>query len=323
MTVVFWVAALVIAALGLMSLWAGREAARMPRVQERDIGTFVQWPSLCVVVPARDEAGTLGPALRSLLASRYPSLEVVLVDDRSTDGTGEAMEALAADDDRVCVVHIEALPSGWLGKLNALKVGTERSHSSIVLFADADVFYEPGVLERAVTWLETERLDHLALMPSLSSRSALAEAVMGHFGMFFMAFFPPSRVNRDEPDAFAGVGAFNMVRRSAFERTEGWEWLRLEVADDVGLGYLLRRHGAKARFGSGLGCLGIEWYPSVPAMVHGLEKNLYIVGTGARFHYALLLVVALNIPVLAVLVSLVAQWHVLWAAVALLSYTAH
>ena len=177
------------------------------------------------------------------------------------------------------------------------------------MFADADVHYASDALERAVSWLEEERLDHLVLMPLLRSKSVLAEAVIGHFGGFFMSFFSPRRVNRGAPGAYVGVGAFNMVRRETFDRTEGWEWLRLEIADDVGLGYLMHRHGAKARFGLATMSLSVEWYSSVGSMVRGLEKNLFVVGAKARLHRALLCSVGMLIPPIAVAISVAAQWH--------------
>jgi hypothetical protein len=233
------------------------------------------------------------------------------------DRTGALMEELADGDPRVNVIHVTSLPEGWLGKLNALNEGTGHATGDVLLFADVDVHYEPDTLERAVRWLEEDRLDHLTLMPAVRSQSLLAEAVIGHFGALFMTFFRPSRVNREAPGAFVGVGAFNMVRRTTFERTEGWEWLRLEIGDDVGLGYMLHRHGAKSRFGCATEGLHIEWYPSLGAMVRGLEKNMFLVGAGARLDRAMLITFGLLVPPAAVLVSFLAQWQALMAVVVL------
>ena len=105
-------------------------------------------PSLSVIVPARNEATAIGPALASLLAQDYPGLEIVAVDDRSTDGTGDVLRALAAANPSLRVLRIDDLPSGWLGKNHALWRGAQRSTGTWLLFTDADVVFAPGTLRR-------------------------------------------------------------------------------------------------------------------------------------------------------------------------------
>lgn len=317
MTLLYVATALLIVALALFVLHANWQVRSMPRVEGIDPAGKEPLPRLSVVIPARDEAETLQGALETLLTSTYPELEIVLVNDRSTDSTGALMDQIAAADGRVTVVHLDTLPPGWLGKLNALNEGTSRATGEVLLFADVDVHYEPQTLERAVRWMEADRLDHLALMPAVRSQSLLAEAMIGHFGMLFMTFFRPRRVNRGAPGAYVGIGAFNMVRRSTFDRTEGWEWLRLEIGDDVGLGYMLHRHGARSRFGAASSCLQIEWYPSLGAMVRGLEKNLFVIGARGLFHRALLISLGLMLPLAAALVCLLAQWYALMGVLGL------
>lgn len=296
MTIALVISGTVLSAMFLLILFVSREVRGMPRLEEVDATAPIELPSLSVVIPARDEVDTLGPGLTSLLESRYPGLEVILVNDRSTDGTAELMSRFAEEEPRVRVVHVETLPEGWLGKLHALHRGTEAARGELLLFADADIHYSPEALARAATWMQSERLDHVTLIPHMRSASLLAEAVTGHFGAIFLWVFRPSRVNRGVPGAFVGIGAFNMVRRSTFAATPGWEWLRLEVADDVGLGFLLHRHGAKSRIGLGSQDIAVAWYDSVADMVRGLEKNLYIVGAGAQAGRAAVAVAGLLVP---------------------------
>ena len=265
-------------------------------------------PSVSVVIPACNEEDSLQAAMESLLASEGVDLQVILVDDRSTDGTSAIADNLAAGDGRLSVIHVEDLPSRWLGKVHAMHLGAERATGDFLLFADADVRYGPMCLARAVTWADMERADHLSLMPLVDGGSLLAEAAMNVFGAGFMAIFRPSRVNRDVPDAYIGVGAFNMVRREAFEATEGWPWLRLEVADDVGLGLLMRRHGARSRFALATDDLKIQWYSSVGEMKRGLAKNAFLAGAGGSVPLALLCAAMCCGPLVCLGVLLASPW---------------
>jgi cellulose synthase/poly-beta-1,6-N-acetylglucosamine synthase-like glycosyltransferase len=122
---------------------------RVPALRRLPVDARADWPRVSIVVPACDEeAGVLG-ALRSLLAQQYPSVQVVAVDDRSSDGTGAIMDRLAIEDPRLSVVHIATLPDGWLGKLNALQRGVEKSDGEWLLFADADAHLGPHTLKNA------------------------------------------------------------------------------------------------------------------------------------------------------------------------------
>lgn len=245
-----------------------------------------EWPSLSVVIPACNEAATLGHAIETLLAQDYPGLEIVLVNDRSTDGTGALVDELGRRDPRIRPVHIDHLPPGWLGKVHALDQGRRISRSEWILFTDADVHHHlPGVLRQAVALGIHRSLDHVCLLPKLRSGSFWQECALDAFGISFFSTLEVHRLTDPESDAYVGVGAFNLVRREALDRSEGFEWLRLEVGDDVGLGYLIRR--ARGRAGLWLASreLSVLWYESFGAMARGLEKNLF----GILGHYSVAL----------------------------------
>lgn len=236
-----------------------------------------RWPRVSVIVPALNEADTLEAALGTLLAETYPDLEIVLVNDRSTDGTDRIVDELARRDPRITPVHVRTLPEGWLGKVHALHVGTQRATGEWLLYSDADVHFTPGVIARAIAVAEAEGLDHLPALPRLLAREFFLQSMLASFGTLFMLLTRPHTVGVGRSTAFAGVGAFNLVRRTALARTPGFEWLRMEVGDDMGLGYMVHAAGGRARFFDAAGLLSITWYPSATAMVRGLEKNTYAI----------------------------------------------
>jgi cellulose synthase/poly-beta-1,6-N-acetylglucosamine synthase-like glycosyltransferase len=173
-------------------------------------------PPVSIVVAARDEARAIERAMRSLLALDYPGLELVAVDDRSADPTGAILDRLAAANARLKVLHVRELPAGWLGKNHALALGARDATGEILLFTDADVEFAPYSLREAVAVLEDERLDHLALAPRLRLPGAWLAACVAYFGRQFYVFLRPWRARDPRSGAHIGVGAFNLVRASAY-----------------------------------------------------------------------------------------------------------
>jgi cellulose synthase/poly-beta-1,6-N-acetylglucosamine synthase-like glycosyltransferase len=163
----------VLSSLAWLAAFAGwfRGARRVPMLREAAQKPIDGYPSVSVVVAARDEEAGVGEALASLLDQDYPGgLEVVAVNDRSTDNTGGIIADLAARrPERLRPLEVEALPEGWLGKNHALYRGATEARGEWLLFTDADVRFSPDCLELAMRYAETEHLDHLTLAPELLS----------------------------------------------------------------------------------------------------------------------------------------------------------
>jgi Glycosyl transferase family 2 len=231
------------------------------------------WPKLSLVVPARDEAATIDAALRSKLAEDYPNLEVVFVNDRSTDDTGAIAERLATTESRLRVAHVKELPEGWLGKVHAMQRGLEQASGEWVLFSDADVVLAPGTLRRVVAQAEREGLDHVSMLPRIEAKGALIVPALAAFFRVVILGGRTWQVADPKSSAAAGVGAFNLVRRAALDKSPGLEWLKMEIGDDMALGVMLKRSGARSRIFSGLRTVSLEFYPSYGAMARAVEKN--------------------------------------------------
>src|SRR6266571_2611775 len=257
-------------------------------------------PTLSVVVTARDEAGRIARTVRGLLAQRYPDLEVVVVDDRSADGTSEILDELAVNPagnaaGRLRVVRVEALPEGWLGKVHACRRGAERARGDWILFMDGDVELLRGdTLARVVRLAGRDRLDHVAVIPDSRPMSPLHAGLMAVFGQMYLTATRAFEMERDRPRCGGGIGAFNLVRRSAYERIGGHDLLRMEIADDFKLGRLLKESGARQRFYDGRDLVRCRWQEGTLEVIRGLEKNFF-----AGFDYSLWQVAAFTLIALA------------------------
>jgi glycosyltransferase involved in cell wall biosynthesis len=260
---------------------------RLPVLREQHAPVPDLWPRLSVVIPACNEAANLESAVATLLQQDYPDLEIILVDDRSTDGTGKIIERLACDDPRIRALRVETLPQGWLGKVHALHRGVEQASGDWLLFTDADVHFGAAILRRAVALVLHQRVDHLALIPRTIQKSFWLELAVNTFGLLFFITTRAASVNRAGSKAFVGIGAFNLVNAERFRRTVGFEWLRLEPGDDVGLGMMIKQSGGTTRLAFADEDLSLQWYSSVTAMFKGLEKNLF--GPGSHYRWWLML----------------------------------
>jgi hypothetical protein len=279
---VYWLLA---SALSLRAAWT------MPVLRDLRPSDPARWPSLSVVIPACNEADTIESALRSRLTQDYPELEVVVVEDRSTDATASIVDRIAAEDPRLRALHIKELPPGWLGKLHALHRGAEAASGEWLLFTDADVHFAPETLRRAVAYCEERELDFLTAMPEFLPGGLLLDVPISVF-VRNVAMAAQARAVEDPASKIAvGGGVFNLVRRSAFEKTPGFSYLKLEIADDVSFGQMMKRAGARCSVVNARGMIRLKFYESLGAMARGCEKAGFAVL--GRFSHARLVAVTL------------------------------
>lgn len=250
-------------------------------------------PRLSVIVAARNEERKIEEALRSLLVQDYPNLEVVVVDDRSSDGTGEIIDELAAAHPNLRPVHVTELPAGWLGKLHALHEGAGLATGEILLFADADVVMARTVLSRAVGHLLRHELDHITIGSEMRTGGApLLDVAIGAFLFELIRIGQPWRAPDPNSRRYAGLGAFNMVRRGPYHAIGGHESIRMHPVDDLELGRRIKAAGYRQEMLLGKGMIEIEWYPSTRAMMRGLRKNGF---AAANFSVPMVAAIALTI----------------------------
>lgn len=270
----FWVVAFARTILNLA--FTPKLVPRLPR----------RFPRVSVIIPARDEERTIERTVRAFLAQTYPAVEIIVVNDRSTDRTGAILDGLLRSPanrqsptaDPLIVVNNEEPPAGWLGKPWALHQGSRHATGELLLFVDADVIYEPDAITSAVAHLETCDASLLALFPRLEMRGFWEHIVMPNLAVFAFAFLPLWLANRTRiPLLAVGGGPGNLVRREDYDAVGGHESLKAAVVDDVGLARLLRRGGHRTETVRAEQSVTVRMYHGFGEIVRGFTKNAFAV----------------------------------------------
>jgi glycosyltransferase involved in cell wall biosynthesis len=250
-------------------------------------------PRVSIIVPARNEQDSIEQALRTLLALDYDNYEVIAVDDRSTDQTGEILERIAKKYEAVPtfeqvegreskrpalrVIHHRELPAGWLGKTHAMWTATNQAIGEWLLFTDADVLFKPDSLRRALAYAESVPADHVVLFPQMIMKRPGEYMMIAFFQTMFMFGHRPWKVADPATDDHMGVGAFNLVRRRVYEAVGTYAALRMEVLDDMKLGKLVKNAGFRQRNVFGGDLISIRWARGAMGVVNNLTKNFFAV----------------------------------------------
>ena len=302
LSVVVWAVVALAAAYFASIAWVTLRAAReLDQLRDSAAPGLTRCPRLSLIIPARDEAGVLEAALRSKLASDYPNLELVVIDDRSRDRTGAIIDALAAEHPQLRPVHVTQLPAGWLGKLHALARGVEVASGEWLLFTDADTHFAIDALSRAVGYAERRQLDFLALIPDLLPSGVVIDAALGH-AAHACAGRAQARHRRSSLARGGGRWGLQPRGRSALERTAGFEALKMEVIDDVALAQMIKAAGGRCSVAHGHGLVALHFYRTLGEMARGGEKNSY----AALGHFRLWQLLGL------VALFLVVEWGPFW-----------
>lgn len=252
-----------------------RIVRQVPRLERLPLGKRKQWPRLSVIITARNEEASLERAVRTRLADDYPDLQLVLVEDRSTDRTPEIARRLASSDPRLEVVRIEDLPPGWLGKVHAMQRGLLLATGDWLLFSDGDVSVRPGALRRVIHHCEEHRFDHCVVVPRFDPVNPLLDCLTSMFLRLIALSLRIWAIEDPRSGASIGAGAFNLVRRAALDRTPGIEWLRMEVADDICLGQMLKAAGARQTVVNGSRLVSLVFHRSIADALRSAERPTF------------------------------------------------
>jgi cellulose synthase/poly-beta-1,6-N-acetylglucosamine synthase-like glycosyltransferase len=258
-----WLIALAWAASTLIAL---RMLPRIPDLRDEKFATplgLAQTPMISVIVPARNEEQDVEAGLRSLLALESVAIEIIAVDDRSSDSTGSIMDRMAieasASGKTLRVLHVSELPAGWMGKTHAMALAARQATAPWLLFTDADIFFAKDTLARAINFAEAEQADHVVIFPTLILKT-IGERMMIAFFQGIAALSSRFwRIPDPKTKESIGVGAFNMVRADVYRAMGGFEALRMEVLEDLRFGFEVKRQGFRQRVAFGRDLVRVRW----------------------------------------------------------------
>jgi cellulose synthase/poly-beta-1,6-N-acetylglucosamine synthase-like glycosyltransferase len=260
-------------------------------------------PAVAIIIAVRNEEADLEKALQSVCNLNYANYRIVVLNDRSTDGTAAILQNFTGKYPQLTVTHITTLPHGWLGKNHALYQGYLNSSEEWMLFTDADVEFHPDTLSKAAGYVTKNNIDHLCILPEVVSRSEFLNSILGTFTMLLMLQFKPWAVSNQKSKASIGIGAFNLVRRTAYEKAGTHNLIKLRPDDDLKLGHMIKAAGLRQEVLAGKGYVGLEWYRNVQQFIDGLMKNSfavseYSVGKTIGGIITILLLITLPIPLM-------------------------
>jgi len=249
-----------------------KRSRRLKKDHNSKIGIPPTLPKVSVVLAALNEEEDLPKCLASLAAQDVEGLEVILVNDRSTDRSGEIMQSFAGAHPNWKYIEIKELPEGWLGKPHALHQGSLKTTGEYIIFTDADVKFEPPACREILGIAIQNDFDHLCAGPQFTAQDPILKSMLLVFTSSLVRLLKPSRMGLS-PHSYIGVGAFNLVRKKSYKELGGHEKLRLSVLDDIMLSKLFAQAGKNHFFMEGKAFLSLDWYPNALAMIRGLGKN--------------------------------------------------
>jgi glycosyltransferase involved in cell wall biosynthesis len=261
-----WIYGALDAVWGLRTFWSVADVALL---EDADC------PSISILFAARDEAEKLPAALETFLNMDYPRYEIVAVNDRSQDHTEQILRSAAQSNPRLKVASVKELPAGWLGKPHALQKAYEQSTGEWLIFTDADVQFAPSLLRSAMALAKKKGCDHLTLSGRMDMFSFGERIALTFFGLAFLMGVRPWRVSDPKSSAFAGVGMFQLIRRSTYEGIGTHRQLAMEVVDDMKLGKLVKQNGFRSGVAKAHNELSVHWQSGMRNVIRGTTKNFF------------------------------------------------
>lgn len=244
-------------------------------LSEQNSCDSAQLPSVSIIFGALNEEADINAAVMSFLNIDYPQLEIIAINDRSHDKTPEILNKLQEQHPQLKVHHITTLPNNWIGKNHALQYGSQHATGEWLLFTDADVLMNPDTVTKAISYARENNIDHITINEHhLRNTFGLKILLLANYITYSM-FLKPWRIRYQWSNKSLGHGAFNLVKKSVYEKCGAHQAIALECLDDLKLGELIKKNGFRQDTVDGSDYVQREWYLSLPDMIQGFEKNAF------------------------------------------------
>lgn len=262
------------------------------KVADRDL------PFVSILVPARNEEGKIERCLASLLAQDYPSFELIVIDDRSTDRTGEIIEEFAKRDSRVKYVKGKDAPAGWIGKCNALAHAVGYASGDWFVFTDADTYHHVNSIRDSVSYAMNKKVDLISFVPMQELGSFPERLFMPVLLSSFLIGDPFHTVNDPRAERAYAYGQYILCRRSSYLAVGGHQSVRDEIVEDHAIARVFKEKGYKIWVGDGKTLYSVRMYTGLKTLWHGWSKNLYSLIDSKVFNLTLILILINSVVLL-------------------------
>jgi len=238
-------------------------------------------PMISAIIPARNEEKKISPFIETLKKQTYPNLEILIMDDYSTDKTVEKAKTAIGEDERFKIINLKSFkdekPDGWAGKSYALQRGTTIAKGEWFLFSDVDyIDHNPDLIERAVQHAIANKLDLLSLVPRNSCKSFWEKIIQPIPAGLLIFLSPFAKVNDPKNRASFALGLFILIKREIFNKIGGYEKIRGHIADDVEMAKLVKESGFKIGLANAQNIMRFRMYENLGEIWQGWSKNIFL-----------------------------------------------
>ncbi len=254
-------------------------------------------PLISVVIAAKDEADNIGPCVRSLLEQDYPSFEIIVCNDRSTDETAAIVERIAASDERVRLINIDHLPAGWYGKNHAMATGVAAARGEWICMTDADCRQVSSrTLSAAMQHAADTQADLLSVLPTLHTHGFWEDVIQPVCGGVMMIWFNPEKINNPKKSNAYANGAFVLIKRASYEVIGTHEAIKGLMMEDMHLARRIKQAGMNLRLVRSKGLYSVRMYTSLGEIMRGWCRIFFgSFGTLGRLATSLTLLVVIGL----------------------------